>query len=47
MDVLNPAFCVIGERRLSDTIAKLIIYRAIIESDPEVPKHLARSVHDL
>src|SRR5437867_5426422 len=27
--------------------AKLIIYRAFIESDLEVPKHLARPVHDL
>jgi hypothetical protein len=26
--------------------AKLIIYQAFIESDLEVPKHLARPVHD-
>jgi len=25
---------------------KMIIYRAFIESDLEVPRHLARSVHD-
>ena len=30
------------ESQLSDTVAKLIIYRAFIESDLEVPKHLAR-----
>jgi hypothetical protein len=35
------------ESQLSDTVAKLIIYRAFIESDLEVPKHLARPVHDL
>jgi hypothetical protein len=35
------------ESQLSDTDAKLIIYRAFIESDLDVPKHLARSVHDL
>jgi len=35
------------ESQLSDTAAKLTIYRAFIESDLEVPKHLARPVHDL
>ena len=35
------------ESQLSDTVAKLTIYRAFIESDLEVPKHLARPVHDL
>ena len=35
------------ESQLSDVAAKLIIYRAFIESDLEVPKHLARPVHDL
>ena len=28
-------------------MAKLTIYRAFIEGDLEVPKHLARRVHDL
>ncbi len=32
-------------RQLSDEAAKLIIYRAFIEGDLEVPKHLARVVH--
>jgi hypothetical protein len=35
------------ESQLSDVSAKLIIYRAFIESELEVPKHLARPVHDL
>lgn len=35
------------ESQLTETNAKLIIYRAFIESDLEVPKHLARPVHDL
>ena len=35
------------ESQLSDQAAKLTIYRAFIESDLEVPKHLARPVHDL
>ncbi len=35
------------EAQLTDTSAKLLIYRAFIESDLEVPKHLARPVHDL
>jgi hypothetical protein len=34
-------------QQLSTTTAKLIIYRAFIESDLDVPKHLARKVHDL
>jgi len=32
--------------RNSDEVAKLIIYRAFIEGDLEVPKHLARVVHN-
>lgn len=32
--------------QLSDVSARLIIYRAFIESELEVPKHLARPVHD-
>jgi hypothetical protein len=35
------------ESQLSDTVAKMIIYRAFIESDLDVPKHMARPVHDL
>jgi hypothetical protein len=35
------------QSQLSDAAAKLVIYRAFIESDLEVPKHLARPVHDL
>lgn len=35
------------QAQLSDVAAKLLIYRAFIESDLEVPKHLARPVHDL
>ena len=35
------------ESQLSDVAAKLTIYRAFIESDLEVPKHLARPVHGL
>jgi hypothetical protein len=31
---------------LSDVSAKMIIYQAFIESELEVPKHLARRVHD-
>ncbi len=34
------------ESQLADVTAKLIIYRAFIESDLEVPKHLARPVHN-
>jgi hypothetical protein len=32
--------------QLSDEAAKLIIYRAIIEGELEVPRHLARVVHN-
>ena len=32
--------------QLTDVSVKLIIYQAFIESDLEVPKHLARPVHD-
>src|SRR6266404_6448237 len=35
------------ESQLADVSAKLIIYRAFIESDLEVPRHLARPVHEL
>jgi hypothetical protein len=35
------------ESQLSDVAAKLIIYRAFVESDLEVPRHLAKPVHDL
>jgi len=34
-------------QQLMDAAAKLIIYRAFIESDLEVPKHLAPRVHGL
>ncbi len=34
-------------RQISTTAAKLIIYQAFIESDLDVPKHLARPVHEL
>jgi len=34
------------EAQLTDVAAKLVIYRAFIESDLEVPRHLARPVHD-
>jgi hypothetical protein len=34
-------------QQLSSAAAKLCIYRAFIEGDLEVPKHLARRVHDL
>ena len=33
--------------RLPDESAKLVIYRAIVEGELDVPKHLARRVHDL
>jgi len=33
--------------QLSDVSAKLIIYQAFVEGNLEVPRHLARSVHDL
>ena len=35
------------QSQLSDVAAKLVIYRAFIELWLEVPKHLARPVHDL
>jgi len=35
------------QSQLPDEAAKLIIYRAFIKSDLEVPKHLAQSVHGL
>jgi hypothetical protein len=34
------------QAELSDVTAKMIIYEAFIESELEVPKHLARRVHD-
>lgn len=34
-------------QQLSGELAKLTIYRAFIEGELEVPKHLARRVHDL
>jgi hypothetical protein len=34
-------------QQLTDATAKLTIYRAFIESDLEVPKHLAPLVHNL
>ena len=33
------------DTQLSDSDAKLIIYRAFIEGDLEIPKHLAKDVH--
>ena len=33
--------------RLTDESAKLVIYRAFVEGELDVPKHLARRVHDL
>lgn len=33
--------------RISDESAKLAIYRAFVEGELDVPKHLARRVHDL
>ena len=35
------------QSQLTDVAAKLVIYRAFIESELEVPKALARPVHDL
>jgi hypothetical protein len=35
------------ESQLSNATARLIIYRAFIESDLAVPRHLAKPVHDL
>jgi hypothetical protein len=34
------------ETELSTVAAKMIVYEAFIESELEVPKHLARRVHD-
>jgi hypothetical protein len=33
--------------RIPDATAKLVIYRAFVEGELDVPKHLARRVHDL
>ena len=33
--------------RIPDEAAKLVIYRAFVEGELDVPKHLARRVHDL
>ena len=33
------------ESQLSDVAAKLVIYQAFVESELDVPKHLARTVH--
>lgn len=33
--------------RIPDETAKLVIYRAFVQGDLDVPKHLARRVHDL
>ncbi|HEY6345992.1 MAG TPA: hypothetical protein VIY49_31275 [Bryobacteraceae bacterium] len=35
------------QAELTDVTAKMIIYQAFIESELEVPRHLARRVHDL
>jgi hypothetical protein len=35
------------DTQMTDVSAKLLIYQAFIESDLEVPKHLARPVHEL
>jgi hypothetical protein len=35
------------DSQISDVTAKLTIYRAFIEANLEVPRHLARMVHDL
>lgn len=35
------------ESQLSDVAAKLLIYQAFIEGDLDVPRHLARDIHDL
>jgi len=32
--------------RISDESAKLVIYRAFVQGELDVPKHLARRVHD-
>jgi hypothetical protein len=33
--------------QISDVMAKLLIYRAFVEADLDVPRHLGRRVHDL
>ncbi len=33
--------------RISDESAKLVIYQAFVQGELDVPKHLARRVHDL
>jgi hypothetical protein len=33
--------------RIPDEAAKLVIYQAFVEGELDVPKHLARRVHDL
>jgi len=33
--------------RLPDERAKLVIYKAFVEGELDIPKHLARRVHDL
>jgi len=33
--------------RLADENAKLVVYKAFVEGELDVPKHLARRVHDL
>ena len=35
------------QSELTDVTAKMIIYQAFIESELEIPRHLARRVHDL
>ena len=35
------------ETQITDVSAKLVIYRAFIEADLDVPRHLARDVHSL
>jgi hypothetical protein len=35
------------DQQLSTAAAKLAIYRAFIEGDLDIPKHLARKVHEL
>lgn len=34
-------------QQLSDDAAKIVIYRAFVEGDLDVPRHLARAVHEL
>ena len=50
MQRFEPRRCQVArwrDQQLTDAAAKLIIYRAFIESDLDVPKHLAPRVHDL